>query len=280
MNTATISGNDFLDILFKGRNKDYGAYELRRKYDKRVRNAIMGTASIALAIIGGYTVSNHLMALVTVTRPAPPPPTILDPITQIETKTTPPPPALSSSNPPPARPSVRFTPPVIARQEDVTPEDVPPRMDDIVNKTVSVATTDGVEDGIDPSLLPETTSGGIEVPVVKERDDRDKPRSFVEIMPSFPGGEAALATYLAKNIRYPNIAAENQISGRVVIQFVVDYEGNINDVKVISDPKGGGLEAEAARVVKAMPKWKPGKQNGRTVSVYYTLPIFFRLTDQ
>ena len=70
MKTSTISGNDFLDILFKGRNKDYGAYELRRKYDKRVRNAIMGTASIALVIIGAYTVSNHLMASVTVTRPA------------------------------------------------------------------------------------------------------------------------------------------------------------------------------------------------------------------
>jgi protein TonB len=98
-------------------------------------------------------------------------------------------------------------------------------------------------------------------------------------MPSFPGGEGALFSYLSKNIRYPNIAAENGIEGTVTVQFVVDYEGNIKDVKVLSAAKGGGLEQEATRVIKAMPKWKPGKQNGRYVSVLYSIPVNFRLSN-
>lgn len=280
MNTATISGNDFLDILFNGRNKDYGAYELRRKYDKRVRNAIVGTASIALVIIGGYAVNNHLMASATALRPEPPKPIVFESITPIETKPTPQPPVLPSSNPAPVKSTIRATTLVIARDNDVSPDDEPPRLDEMVNKAIGISNTIGDDDGIDPQLLTGNGNDVVVMPEVKERDDRDKIPSFVEIMPSFPGGDAALAIYLSKSIRYPNIAAENQISGRVVVQFVVDYEGNIKDVKVISDPKGGGLEAEAARVVKAMPKWKPGRQNGRNVSVYYTLPIFFRLTDQ
>jgi len=277
MNTATISGNDFLDILFNGRNKDYGAYDLRRKYDRRVRNAIIGTAAVTMTIIGGYALSNRLSVTDThiLNRP------VVDPVTLAslppETK-TPPPPALPSSTPPPVRPSVKFLPPVIARNEEVRPEDVPPRITDFENKSVGVTTAPGVEDGIDPSLLPETASGDVLI-APKERDDRDKPVSFVEIMPSFPGGEAGLAEYLSKSIRYPHIAAENGIEGLVVVQFVVDYEGNIKDVKVLSAAKGGGLEQEASRVIKAMPKWKPGRQNGRNVSVLYSIPVNFRLSN-
>ena len=278
MNTATISGNDFLDILFNGRNKDYGAYDLRRKYDRRVRNAIIGTAAVTMTIIGGYALSNNALASETVTRKPLPLPTVLHPIEPIEAKPTPPPPALPSSTPPPARPSVKFLPPVIARNEEVQPEDVPPRMSELENKSVGVTTTTGAEDGPDPSLLPETSTGETLI-APKERDDRDKPWVTVEIMPSFPGGEGALFSYLSKNIRYPNIAAENGIEGTVTVQFVVDYEGNIKDVKVLSPAKGGGLEQEATRVIKAMPKWKPGKQNGRYVSVLYSIPVNFRLSN-
>lgn len=278
MNTATISGNDFLDILFKGRNKDYGAYELRRKYDKRVRNAIMGTASIALVIIGGYTVSNHLMASVTVTRPAPPPVTTLRLIEPIEKMPTPQPPVLPSSNPAPLKPTIRATTLTIVRDNQVSPDDEPPRLDEMVNKAIGVSNTAGDVDGVDaPSLLGPGT-GVVEIPVAKERDP-DEIFRFVEIPPSFPGGVEALAKYLGNNIRYPHVAAENGIEGIVVVQFVVDREGNVNEVKVITPAKGGGLEQEASRVIKAMPKWKPGKQNGRYVSVLYSIPVNFRLSQ-
>jgi len=278
MNTATISGNDFLDILFNGRNKDYGAYDLRRKYDRRVRNAIIGTAAVTMTIIGGYALSNNVLAPETVTRKPLPIPTVLHPIEPIEAKRTPPPPALPSSTPPPAKPSMKFLPPVIARNEEVQPEDVPPRMSELENKSVGVTTTTGDETGIDVDLLPETGSGDVLI-APKEREDPDKRWVTVEIMPSFPGGEAGLAEYLSKSIRYPHIAAENGIEGLVVVQFVVDYEGNIKDVKVLSAAKGGGLEQEASRVIKAMPKWKPGRQNGRNVSVLYSIPVNFRLSN-
>ncbi|WP_298741618.1 energy transducer TonB [uncultured Chitinophaga sp.] len=278
MNTATISGNDFLDILFNGRNKDYGAYDLRRKYDRRVRNAIIGTASVTLAIIGGYALSNRLDVPEAVIR-KPAAPVVFQTLQPLEAKPTPPPPpVLSSSTPPPARPSAKYLPPVIARDEDVRPEDVPPRMSEFENKSVGVTTTAGDETGIDADLLPDLGSGG---PLItpKERDDPDKKWVIVEIMPSFPGGEDGLARYLNNSIRYPHIAAENGIEGLVVVQFVVDYEGNIKDVKVLSTPKGGGLEQEATRVIKAMPKWKPGRQNGRNVSVLYSIPVNFRLSN-
>jgi periplasmic protein TonB len=277
MNTATISGNDFLDILFNGRNKDYGAYDLRRKYDRRVRNAIIGTAAVTMTIIGGYALSNDVLASETVTRKPLPTPTVLHPIEPIEAKPTPPPPALPSSTPPPARPSIRVTPPVITREE-VAPEDAPPRMSELENKSVGLTTAPGDETGVDVGLIPQTTTGETLI-APKERDDPDKPWGTVEIMPSFPGGEAGLARYLSSSIRYPHIAAENGIEGLVVVQFVVDYEGNIKDVKVLSAAKGGGLEQEASRVIKAMPKWKPGRQNGRNVSVLYSIPVNFRLSN-
>jgi protein TonB len=278
MNTATISGNDFLDILFNGRNKDYGAYELRRKYDRRVRNAIIGTASVALLAVGGYALSNRLSVTErhTLSRP------VVDVVKlrELTTETKmPPPPALPSSTPPPAKPTVKFLPPVIARNDEVRPEDVPPRMSELENKSVGVTTAAGSEDGIDVSLIPETGSGDALITATTERDDRDRIFSFVEIPPSFPGGEEALARYLGKNTRYPNIAAENGIEGVVVVQFVVDYEGNVKDVKVLTAAKGGGLEEEASRVIKSMPKWKPGKQNGRYVSVLYSIPVNFRLNQ-
>jgi protein TonB len=151
-------------------------------------------------------------------------------------------------------------------------------MSELENKSVGVTTTAGSDDGIDVSLLPETGSGEVLI-APKEREDHDKTWVTVEIMPSFPGGEEALFRYLGKSIRYPHIAVENGIEGIVTVQFVVDYEGNIKDVKVLSAAKGGGLEEEATRVIKAMPKWKPGRQNGRNVSVLYSIPVNFRLSN-
>ncbi|GAA0538114.1 energy transducer TonB [Chitinophaga japonensis] len=280
MNTATIPVTDFLDILFDGRNKEYGAYALRRKYDQRVRNAMLGTASIVLVVIAGYVINNRLLVSGTHIRSLPPaiaPIRPIDPLIE-EAKPLPPPPALPSSSPPPVKPSIKFVNPAVVADEAVAPEDAPPPMDELTIKAVGVTTADGVEDGIDPSLLPEGPGTGvIEAPVPAPRDDREKVFTGVEIPPSFPGGLEALARYLGDHIRYPHLAAENNISGVVTVQFVVDYEGKIKDVKVLSLPRGGGLEEEATRVIKAMPRWKPGRQNGRAVSVLYSIPVNFRL---
>ena len=101
----------------------------------------------------------------------------------------------------------------------------------------------------------------------------------VEQMPQFPGGEAALMKYLMQNIQYPVNAAKNDIEGRVIVQFVIEKDGQIGEVKVVSsvDPE---LDAEAVRVVKALPKFTPGRQDGKAVAVWYTLPVMFKLQSK
>lgn len=280
MDSTKIPGNEFLDILFYGRNKDYGAYELRSRYDKRVRNAIIGTASIMLVMIGSYVLNNTLMAAGNEHRP----PVVIKP-TELaaldipeEKKIIPPPPAVQNT-PPPLAASIKVTTPVIV-DEDVQPDEMPPKNADMVDKVIGFKTADGVEGGSDIDLGPGELGGGAGVvQSVAAAPDANGPVTTVEIMPEFPGGEAALGKYLNNNMRYPHVAQENDIQGTVFIQFVVNRDGSITDVKTVGAAKGGGLEEEAVRVVKTMPKWKAGKQNGRQVSVQFNLPIRFTLQE-
>ncbi len=98
----------------------------------------------------------------------------------------------------------------------------------------------------------------------------------VEQMAEFPGGQAALMDYLKKNLRYPEIARESEVQGRVIVRFVVNEDGKISDVVILRDI-GSGCGQEAKRVVSSMPKWAPGRQNGKAVKTYFTLPVTFRL---
>ena len=117
----------------------------------------------------------------------------------------------------------------------------------------------------------------IENVVVEDIEKEDEIFQVVEAMPEFPGGTAELMKWLQKNIKYPSIAAENGVQGRVIVQFVVNKDGSIVDPVVLRsvDPY---LDKEAIRVVKSMPKWKPGEQRGKPVRVKFTLPVMFRLT--
>lgn len=277
MDSAKALQSDFLDILFDNRNKDYGAYELRRKYDKRVRNAILGTLGLFLLLAGTYLIYNFLTAedLTKAKKP------VVEQIKMEDLKipdepNKPPPPPPPPAPPPPVKPSVQFTPPVIKKDNEVKPDEEPPKVEDIKNKAVSTKTVEGDPNGVDPGLLEDSKGTGV---VEAPPPAKEEIFTFVEQPPSFPGGEDALNKYLSKNIRYPHVAQENGISGTVFVQFVVDSDGNIKDVKTVGATKGGGLEEEATRVVKTMPKWKPGKQNGRFVSVQYNLPIRFTLQE-
>jgi len=116
----------------------------------------------------------------------------------------------------------------------------------------------------------------IEFEVVEEEVDEDEIFMIVEQQPEFPGGNDKLFKFLSNNLRYPPQAVEMDIEGMVVVQFVVDKKGNINDIKIIK-PLGGGCDEESVRIVKAMPKWKPGKQRGKSVNVRFNLPIRFVL---
>jgi len=116
------------------------------------------------------------------------------------------------------------------------------------------------------------------VPVEVEEEEVTEAEIFqiVEEMPSYPGGEAKMYEYLGKNIKYPQIARESGIQGRVFVNFVVEPDGSVSNVKVLRGI-GGGCDEEAMRVIKSMPKWKPGKQRGKAVRVSYTLPVVFKL---
>jgi protein TonB len=278
MDSAKVLKSDFLDILFDGRNKEYGAYELRRQYNKRVRNAIIGTSSLFVLLLGGYLVSNWVKASEGDNAKKP----VIKEIKMEDVKIpddpkTPPPPPPPPAPPPPVKPSVQFTPPVIKKDNEVPPDEEPPKQEDLKDKSISTKTVEGDPNGIDAGLLEDSKGTGVvEAPPAPAKEEIF---TFVEQPPSFPGGEEALNKYLSKNIRYPRVAQENGISGTVFVQFVVDSEGNIKDVKTVGAAKGGGLEEEAVRVVKTMPKWKPGKQNGRQVSVQFNLPIRFTLQE-
>lgn len=279
MNTKNIYNADFLDILFEGRNKDYGAYELRRSEDGRVRKALIGTASIALVVVGGYVLSNNIFAASTGIRNTQ---VVYDSTKLIELppddKVIPPPP-VDPTPPPPAASSIKVTPPVITPDELVRAEDEVVKLDSIGNKTIALATVQGDDiNGRDiASMLGgEGTTSVVEAP---KAPAKEPVFTVVEIMPSFPGGEEALLRFLRDNVHYPRVAQENEIQGIVYVQFVVDKQGNISDVKTIGAVKGGGLEEESIRVVKKMPRWKPGKQNSEAVSVQFNLPVRYTLQN-
>ena len=104
----------------------------------------------------------------------------------------------------------------------------------------------------------------------------DKVLEKAEVMPEFPGGEQAMMKFVSENVQYPEEAKEKEISGHVLVGFIVEKDGSVNEVKIVRGI-GGGCDEEAVRVVKAMPKWKPGKQDGKTVRVSYTMPFFFKM---
>jgi len=181
-------------------------------------------------------------------------------------KNQPPPPPVEP--PPPLKSTVKFTPPVIKPDEEVT-EEPPPAVEELKEADPGTKTVEGNSNGVDASLL---DGNG------KEAIDEGPPPilTIVEKMPVFPGGEQELFNYLNKNIKYPAIARENGIQGRVFVTFVVDAEGKVKDAKILRG-LGSGLDDEALRVVRNMPAWKPGMQNGRVVQVQYNLPIVFTL---
>jgi len=134
-------------------------------------------------------------------------------------------------------------------------------------------TKEGEEGGVDESLVePEAPPA----PAVIEEPGEEEPFAYVEQMPEFPDGQAALMQFLRDNIKYPAIARENGIAGQVVVRFVVTKDGTVTNAQIVKG-LGGGLNDEALRVVKKMPKWKPGKHNGRAVPVTFNLPIKFQL---
>ena len=271
-----ISGA-WTDLVFENRNHEYGAYALRKGTGKRNLIAIIAVILLAIACQIGLTLKN-IADEAAAKRQAMQEAVELSALEQkkeakVERKEV-----VKQENVEKVvekvKSSIKFTAPVIKKDNEVRPEDEMKSQEEILSTKTAIGSFD--VKGNDESGEVLKAKEVIATEPVKPKEEENKVFDVVEQMPSFPGGQAALMNYLNSNIKYPVIAEENGIQGRVVVQFVVGKDGHISDVKVAKsvDPS---LDKEAVRVVKAMPKWIPGKQNGQAVTVRYTLPVTFRL---
>jgi periplasmic protein TonB len=264
-NTVTLD-----DIVFANRHKAYGAYDLRKVYRPTLTKAL---------IIGGLV---FLLAMLA--------PTLISLIPsseqelnmqEVDLMKLPPPPIDPNEPPPPPPPpveqpkvaTVKFLPPEV--KTDPPEETPPPEMKEVEKKVVSNIDQEGVETDAAPiseptDLAPEKK----EVKIAEVEAPSDQVFQVVEQQPEFPGGN--VNSYLSKNIKYPAAASRANVSGKVFLTFVVNTDGSIQDVSVLKG-LGFGCDEEAMRVVKSMPKWRPGKQSGRPVRVKYNLPVSFVL---
>src|ERR1044072_4896973 len=277
MEVNKILSADVLDIIFEGRNKDYGAYELRKTYNKRMITSLAIVAAILLLLFLGYFVSK-LMEDKEETKAVQVNDVQLEEIKQEEKKEEPPPPPPPKPPDPPKVEMAKFTPPKIVKDEEVKEDEKPPEVEKLEETKIGTMNQEGQKDeGI---VAPPVEDGGKGVVETHKKDDEDWNKTFtkVEIESEYPGGPAAWQRYLNRNLRYPQEAIDNEVQGAVVVQFIVDKEGNVSDVEAISGPQE--LRAEAVRVIKKSGKWTPAVQNGRQVKSYKKQPIVFRLESE
>jgi protein TonB len=277
MEANKILNSDLLDIIFDGRNKEYGAYDLRKTYNKRMTLALIVTTALLLLILLGNVLANSLkkkddkteMIVQDVQ---------LEEVKREEPKNEPPPPPPPPKPEPPKVEMAKFTPPKIVKDEEVKEDEKPPEVEKLEETKIGTINQEGIKDeGIVAPPASDEGKGVVEAPK-KVEEDWDKTFTKVEIESEYPGGTSAWQRYLNKSLRYPQEAQDNEIQGTVVIQFIVDKEGNVSEVEAISGPNE--LREEAVRVIKKSGKWTPAVQNGRQVKSYKKQPITFRLETE
>lgn len=271
-----LISRDWTEMVFEGRNKEYGAYRLRKNAGKRNLYSLITIFIAALAIWGGISLVKFVesrtksVAQTSVAELS----TLNQPKKKAEVKQQQ---KVKLEQPEKVvervKSSVKFTAPVIKKDDQVKPEDELKTQEELMNTKTAIGALDvkGNDDANGEVLkLKEAVAQPEPKPEVEKVFD------VVEQMPSFPGGPSALMEWLSNNVKYPVVAQENGVQGRVVVSFVVERDGSITDVKVVRgvDPS---LDKEASRVVRAMPRWIPGKQNGSAVRVKYNVPVAFRL---
>lgn len=267
--TATLD-----DIVFANRNQAYGAYSLRKGYPKTVTRAL---------IIGGILFTLGVLAPTIIT--ALTPEVEKQAMVEVDLMKLPPPPIDPNEPPPPPPPpvevpkvnTVKFLPPEVKPDEEVPEETPPPAVEELKEAVAAEVTQEGDPNAEEVIAAPEAAAAPTKVEVAVEAAPKEETIfTVVEQQPEFPGGGSALGQWLGKNIRYPAAAQRANIAGKVYISFVVNTDGSIQDVTILKG-LGFGTDEEAQRVVKSMPKWRPGKQSGRPVRVKFNLPISFTL---
>lgn len=263
------------DIVFEGRNQAYGAYFLRKIYNRHLFRALLIAGLLSVVAIAAPLIISYINGIINQGKDQEVSVEInmknLDLPPEKEDTPPPPPP----DEPPPMKSTIRYVVPEPKKDDEVVDEEPPPPVEQLANLDISNKTTEGTEEGASEGVVdaPEEAPPA----VVEEEKPSVEIFRVVEQKPEFEGGEAGLLKYVAENVKYPAIARENGIEGKVIVQFVVDEAGNVSQANVLRGI-GGGCDQEALRVVSTMSgKWKPGKQRGRPVKVWFTLPINFKL---
>jgi protein TonB len=276
MDINKILSADILDIIFEGRNKEYGAYELRKTYKKRLVAAILGMIGFCLLIFIGVALANF------VKKDKPVQMLVQDvqlaDVKQEEKKPEPPPPPPPKQEPPKIE-ITKFTPPKIVKDEEVKEDEKPPEQEKLEETTIGTINQEGEKSNVVAPPVEQST-GQVEAPKAQV-EDYDKEFKTVQIEAQFPGGNAAWIKYLERNLNAEAPAENGAPPGKytVIVSFLVDKNGNISEVQALNDP-GYGTAAEAVRVIKKGPAWTPAVQNGRNVIYRQKQSITFQVQEQ
>jgi len=275
MERNQILKSDILDILFDGRNKEYGAYDLRKTYNKRITTALIATIAMIVLFLIGSAIANKLSsndnnvtlhvtdATLQKIKPNEPPP--------------PPPPPPPKIPPPPPVATIKFTPPKVVKDEEVIKP--PPEVKQIEEAKVDVKTVEGTKDlGV---VAPPSDLNGSQVVAApaEKKEDPDKVFTKVEIEASFPGGLAAWGRYVQRAISAHIDEFSESDYGTCIVRFIVDKTGKVSDVQATT-LKGTKLAEIAVNAIRNGPNWIPAQQNGRMVNAYRLQPVTLQNPDQ
>ena len=275
-----LSSKEWRDLVFEGRNHEYGAYDLRKNSDKRHnKSMILVIIALALIIVVGLTfntVSNFIFQedikdeanqeLVNVNMAAEEEEEEEEEQERVEMEQ---PEALPEE----ILNTIKVTELAIVEDSEVTPEDEIKSQDELKETQTAFGQTNFDQGTDDRNVVREHKE---EIIVEEKKPEKEEVFRAVEQMPQFPGGDAELMKFLRDNIVYPAMAQENNVQGKVIVQFVVTKTGDIGEVKVVKSVDRD-LDNEAVRLVKKLPKFIPGRMNGQAVNVWYTLPVQFKL---
>ncbi len=277
-----LSSKEWTDLIFEGKNKEFGAYQLRNQSVRRHNMAMLSVVVVIIValllslLVGSFereeetvTIDNEqVMANVDSSQDEEEEPEEEPDMPYEE-------PEVEEVLPEEVLNTVKVTELAIVEDNEVSKEDEIKTQDELKETTNAFSQKD-FNDGTDDVTVVREIKDEV---VVEEKKPAPAPEQIftaVEESPKFPGGDKAMYEFLSRNIRYPEMAQQNNIQGRVTVQFVVEKDGSIGEVKVVRG-KDPDLDKEAIRVVKSMPKFIPGKMNGQAVRVWYTLPINFKL---
>lgn len=268
-----ILSADVLDIIFDQRNKEYGAYDLRKHYQRRLTKSLLVTSSVVVFICTTYVLlgsmkpgkAEDIMAgEVTLAK--------VEPKEKPVEKITPPP--VKQVAPPQEIKTIKNLVPQIVPDKMVDKTEMPEQTD-MDNAKIGDVNKNGRDDVGEMTPPVEANKGVVTAP--ESHDEGEKIFERVEIESKYPGGVSAWAAFLYRKLVYPQQAIDEGKQGTVVVRFIVDKEGNVSDVEAISGPEE--LRASAVSVIKKSGQWEPAIQNGKKVKSYKSQPITFKLSE-